>query len=100
MSMTFAGLVRWSPGVPTAADTEEMRQTGQPPAALVAKVRALPKNLPPTAKLVTSHQIANDDLISVLVVEVESVADLRWITSYYGGWFQISWNPTNVVERD
>ncbi len=77
-----------------------MRATGAPPAALLAKVRALPNNLPPTAKLITSHQIANDDLITVLLVEAESVEDLRAITSYYAGWFQIAWNPTNVVERD
>lgn len=100
MAMTFAGLVRWAPGVPTTVDTEEMRRTGAPPAALLAKVRGLPKNLPPTARLIASHQIANDDLISVMLVEVETVADLRAITAYYAGWFQIAWNPTNVVERD
>jgi len=98
--MAFAGLVRWTHGVPTAADIEEERRTGAPPAALTAKVRALPRNLPPTVKLVTSHQIASHDLITVLIVEAETIDDLRAITSYYAGWFDIDWHPTNVVPRD
>jgi hypothetical protein len=98
--MAFAGLVRWAAGAPTESDLAESRQSGAPPAALAEKVRQLPKNLPSTAKLVVGYQVNSPDLISVLIVEVESMADIQWLNSYYSGWFQISWHPTNVVARD
>jgi|GEM_PF-4665394 len=98
--MTFAGLVRWAAGAPTAADIEEVRRTGAPPAALVQKVRQLPQHLPEGVRLVTSHQLGAGDIISVLVVEAGSIEGLRAITGYYAGWFDITWHPTNVVERD
>jgi len=98
--MAFVGFVRWAAGAPTEADLAEVRKTGQPPAELQTRVRQLPAKLPPTAKLEVGYLVNNDDVISILVVKVETMDDIAWINSYYNGWFQISWHPTNVVERD
>jgi hypothetical protein len=100
MAMTFAGFTRWTQGAPIPADIEEVRRTGTAPESIAAKARALLKNLPPTAKLLASYQIQTHDLISILIVEAETVEDLRAINRYYVGWLDIDWYPTNVLQRD
>ena len=99
MAQAYVGLVHWAAGVPVEADVERLRR-GEQLDELLAKVRALPANLPDTCTLLAGYTVGIGDLISFMVVEAESQADLQAINNYYFGWFRIDWTPTNVVERD
>ena len=101
MAQAYVGLVRWAEGVPTPADVDQLRSKGQEAFSdLLEKVRALPANLPATCRLEAAYTVGAQDLISFMVVEAESLADLQLIDNYYQGWLQLEWHPTQLVERD
>ncbi len=101
MAQTYLGFFHWAAGVPTTEDIERLRKQGSAGLEeLLTKVRRLPANLPPSCKLVSAWQIGTQNVLSVVIVEAESRADLQFIDDYYMGWFQADWHPTTLIARD
>ncbi len=96
MATTYVGFYRpVSPEVIAASQ----RETGTLPPAMLAKVRAFPASLPPTCKLIGSWAISGGQEPGVMVAEVESIADLQHVNTYYAGWLNFDWHPTAGVDR-
>jgi hypothetical protein len=94
MAITFVGFYRQVG--PTDADIEGVRPTGAFAPNLVNKIREFPSTLPTTCKLIGSWGVSGGQAPAVMVVEAESFADLQFINSYYVGWLQCDWHPTNT----
>ncbi len=104
MSQTYVGFVHWAPGTPTAEQIERARkQDWGTVQEMQAKIRQLASTVPPTCKLIGRWQLvsrAPGEPIGVQVVEVESVADLQFINTYYAGWFLVDWRPAASPLQD
>lgn len=93
---TYIGYHSYPADSPTMA---ALRQTGALPPELASKANAFPASLPPTCKLIGSWAVLGPSP-NVLIVEVESVADLQHIGAYYAGWIEFDWHPCITMPRN
>ena len=78
-----------------------LRADGVPPREFLGKVNGFPASLPSTCNMIGSWPITGGEVVGVMVVEVESYADLHHINNYYAGWLNYDWHPTtSAVDRN
>jgi len=93
MATTYVGFYRPALGAAEAIN-ESWRSTGAGISEFQQKIFGFPSSLPATCKLIGSWGVQGGETPSVMIVEVESFADLQHINQYYNGWLRFDWHPT------
>jgi len=93
MAITFLGFYR---PYFREADLETVRESGQFLPEMRKKVTAFPSALPDTCKLIGSWNVSGGEAPGVMVVEADSFSDIQFINTYYAGWLNFDWHPTNT----
>lgn len=100
MSITFVGFFRLA-ATEVIVEYQRGHDDNFPP-EFQQKVRDVPSLFSDSLKLVGSWGVGGGEVPGVMVVEVDSFADLQVIDQHYNGWLNFDWHPTNTggVPRD
>jgi hypothetical protein len=101
---TYIGFYNPDPAF-AARNAKNARREKGPNTSFQDKVQALPGALPQGTSIIGSYATMSNERPAVMIVETSDPSGLAFISSYYEGFLNFDWTPTQVIggnqaERD